>query len=56
MEIYHSQTPKPIDRFVDDLDQAARARGFVIQTRRRWRWRTLSAATARMSQKTSICT
>jgi uncharacterized protein (DUF302 family) len=33
MEIYHSQTPKPIDRFVDDLDQAARARGFVIHNK-----------------------
>ena len=33
MQIYHSQTPKPIDRFVDDLDRAARARGFVIHNK-----------------------
>jgi hypothetical protein len=30
MQIYRSQTDKPIARFVDDLDQAARARGFLI--------------------------
>ena len=33
MQIYHSQTPKPIDRFVDDLDRAARTRGFVIHNK-----------------------
>ncbi|MGD9019880.1 MAG: DUF302 domain-containing protein [Desulfuromonadales bacterium] len=33
MQIYQSQTTKPIDRFVDDLDQAARARGFLIHNK-----------------------
>ena len=33
MQIYQSQTAKPIEQFVDDLDQVARTRGFLIHNK-----------------------
>jgi uncharacterized protein (DUF302 family) len=30
MKVYHSETPKPIDRFVKDLGRIAKSRGFLI--------------------------
>jgi hypothetical protein len=33
MQIYRSRTDKPLARFVDDLDQLARSRGFLIHNR-----------------------